>query len=261
MAVQKPINVPSPKYGTQLVNLVVTLILWTYFIFGFLCFFVLFYLTAYLFAKNRELAFQRLHHLFFRGFFALAKAIIPRHSWEIDETIRTIRSSVIICNHLSYLDPLILISLFGRHKTIVKTRFFHAPIFGWLIKTAGYLPSTTDEKFSYLMIKQIEQMNEYLKQGGNLIIFPEGTRSRAETIGPLNNGAFKISRLCQAPVKVLRIHNSHKLFAPGTFLFNTRQKNRIRVEFVESINPDYRGSMPSVSELENLVQQSFSLEN
>jgi 1-acyl-sn-glycerol-3-phosphate acyltransferase len=104
-------------------------------------------------------------------------------------------------------------------------------------------------------------MNEYLRQGGNLIIFPEGTRNRAENIGPLNNGALKIARLCHAPIKVLRIHNSDKLFAPGKFLFNTLIKNIIRVEFVDNINPDYRNSMPSVSDLENLVQQSFATGN
>nr|MBF0221453.1 1-acyl-sn-glycerol-3-phosphate acyltransferase [Desulfobulbaceae bacterium] len=195
MAVPKPTNVPLPRFGTQLVDLVVTLILWAYFIFGFLFFFVLLYLIAYLFSKNRELAFQRLHHIYYRVFFKLAKAIIPRHSWHIDTDILKIRSSVIICNHVSYLDPLIMISLFERHKTIVKTRFFHVPIFSWLMKTAGYLPSTTDEKFSYQMINQIEQMAEYLRQGGNLIIFPEGTRNSAEQIGPLNNGALKIARL------------------------------------------------------------------
>ena len=261
MAVRKATNTSSSGPGTQLVNLVITLILWTYFIFGFLFFFILFYLLAYLFSKDRELAFQRLHHLFYRGFFILVKAVIPRHSWQNDKDISKIRASVIICNHVSYLDPLIMISLFERHKTIVKTRFFHVPIFGWFMKTAGYLPSTTDEKFSYLMIKQVEQMKEYLRQGGNLIIFPEGTRNNAGKIGPLNNGALKIARLCQAPIKVLRIHNSDKLFAPGKFLFNTQTKNKIRVEFVDSINPDYQGSMPSVSELENLVQQSFATGN
>lgn len=261
MVAHKQIDLPSPGFGSQLVNLFVTLILWAYFIFGFLFFFVLFYLFAYLFSKNRELAFQRLHHLFYRGFFKLVKTISPRHSWQIDKDISKIRASVIICNHVSYLDPLIMISLFERHKTIVKTKFFHAPVFGWLMKTAGYLPSTNDPKFSCLMIKQIEQMNEYLRQGGNLIIFPEGTRNRAENIGPLNNGALKIARLCHAPIKVLRIHNSDKLFAPGKFLFNTLIKNIIRVEFVDNINPDYRNSMPSVSDLENLVQQSFATGN
>ncbi len=241
-------------------DFIVTFGLWFYFICGFFLFFLLFYLLAYLFSKNRELSFQRLNHLFYKSFLQLTRILVPKHSWQIDGDIAKIRSAVIVCNHVSYLDPLIIISLFARHKTIVKTRFFHVPVFGWLMKNAGYLPSSTDDKFTFLMIKHVERMNDYLLKGGNLIIFPEGTRNNTGNIGVFNKGAFKIARLCHAPIKVLRIRNSDKLFTPGKFLFNTRVNNKITVELVDSIEPDYLHAPPSVSELRNLVQKAFAVE-
>jgi len=258
MATHQPTNLPPTRSRFRFIDLIVTLTLWLYFIFGFLFFFSFFYLFSYLFARDRQLAFQRLNQLFYRGFFRLAKTIIPQHSWQIDKNLGKTRSSVIVCNHVSYLDPLIIISLFACHKTIVKTKFFHTPIFGWIMKTAGYLPSTTDGTFGYLMIEQMEQMEAYLKEGGNLIVFPQGTRNRDGGVSSFNTGAFKIAKLCQAPIKVLRIQNSDKLFTPGKFLFNTRIRNRISVVSIGTITPDYINNSPSVSELKELVQRCFA---
>ncbi len=232
-----------------------TIMLWAYFTVGFVVFFLIFYLAAWLFARDREVSFQRLNSRFYRGFIRLVRIIIPRHDWRIDDTIRHIRSSVIVCNHVSYLDPLILISLFDRHKTIVKSSFFHIPIFGWFLKTAGYLPSTAETPFSQMMIDQIEKMDDYLAAGGNLFIFPEGTRSRNGKIGTLNKGAFKIARLCKASIKVVRICNSDKLYTPGKFLFNTGTRNTITVMLTGQIDPDYGQNPPAASELELQVRR------
>jgi len=227
----------------------VTLLLWTYFTLGFVVFFSPFYLAAYLFSENREYAFQRLNHNFFKGFFFLIRVIIPGHKLRISGEIGSIRSSVIVCNHQSYLDPLLLISLFPRQKTIVKSTFFSVPILGWLLGQSGFLPSTSEDRLSELMIERLETMDDFLASGGNLFIFPEGTRSRDGTIGRLNKGAFKIAKLRRAPVKVLFIRNTNKLFKPGKFLFNTMASNTITVELIDSIDPEYQSDHFSISDL------------
>jgi 1-acyl-sn-glycerol-3-phosphate acyltransferase len=99
------------------------------------------------------------------------------------------------------------------------------------------------------MLRNIEAMDDYLASGGNFFVFPEGTRSRDGTIGPLNKGAFKIGRLCQAPIKVLFIRNTNNLLKPGKFLFNTCISNTISVELLASIEPDYQSGTFSSSEL------------
>ena len=232
----------------------VTLLLWGYFTLGFLIIFSPFYLAAYLFSENRENSFQRLNHQFYKGFFFLIRIFIPGQKWYIADKIKSIRSSVIVCNHLSYLDPLLLISLYPRHKTIVKSTFFSVPIFGWMLKRSGYIPSTSEGRLSELMIDSFETMDDFLASGGNLFIFPEGTRSRDGTIGRLNKGAFKIARLCQTPIKVLYIRNTNKLFTPGKFLFNTLVSNTITVEPITGIEPDYQSDKFSISELMSQVR-------
>ena len=232
----------------------VTLLLWGYFTLGFLIIFSPFYLAAYLFSENRENSFQRLNHQFYKGFFFLIRIFIPGQKWHIDGGIKSIRSSVIVCNHLSYLDPLLLISLYPRHKTIVKSTFFSVPIFGWMLKRSGYITSTSEGRLSELMIDSFETMDDFLASGGNLFIFPEGTRSRDGSISRLNRGAFKIAKLCRTPIKVLYINNTNKLFTPGKFLFNTMVSNTITVEPITGIEPDYQSDKFSISELMSQVR-------
>lgn len=235
-----------------------TLTCWAWFIFGFILFYSWRYLACALFMKNPEIHFQRMNCHFYRIFFRIVGVTAPRQKIEIDDKIVAIRSSVIVCNHLSYLDPLLLIALFQRHRTIVKTRFFGTPIFGWMITRSGYLPATSEGRFSRLMIAQMETMEPYLKAGGNLFIFPEGTRSRDGKIGNLNEGAMKIARMCKAPIYVLQLSNTDKLFTPGKFFFNTRAHNTISVKIIDRIEPDYRNNPPSTARLVEQVRQAFA---
>lgn len=255
---QIPDHNSRQRLTDRVLDSVVTLACWTWFIFGFLFFFSWAYLAAAVFAKKPETHFQQLNYYFFRIFFRVVGTTAPRQKFAIDDKIASIRSSVVVCNHLSYLDPLLLIALFPRQKTIVKPRFFSTPIFGWMIKKSGYLPASSEGRFSRLMIEQMESMGSYLNAGGNLFVFPEGTRSRDGKVGNLNQGALKIARMCKAPLYVLQLHNTDKLFTPGKFLFNSRIQNTIRIKIIDHIEPDYHNNPPSTTKLEQQVRQAFS---
>lgn len=240
------------------IDCLATLTCWAWFIFGYFLFFSWRYLAAALFDKDPEAGFQRITNRFYRIFFRIVKVTAPRHAIMIDDEVAAIRSAVIVCNHLSYLDPLLMIALFQRHKTIVKARFFGMPIFGWIIRKSGYLPSTSEGRFSKMMIEQMETMPSFLATGGNLFVFPEGTRSRDGKLGMLHNGVFKIARMCKAPIYVLQVNNTDKLFTPGKFLFNTRIQNSISVKIIDRIEPDYVNNPPSAAQLEQRVRQAYA---
>jgi len=225
----------------------VTLLLWFYFICGSICFFFFLYLPAYFLAADRETVFQKLNHLHMKIFFAWMRRLVSRTEFAIQREVREINSSVIVCNHLSYLDPILLISLLPRQRTIVKKTFFKVPFFGWPLNNAGYVPSAPSEMLGPAMINNLESIKAYLASGGNLFIFPEGTRSRNGRLAPFNKGVFSIARYCDAPLKLIFIKNTDQLFRPGSFLFNSRDFNRIEVKLLGALEPDYQRNDFSIS--------------
>lgn len=226
----------SLKRFKPVADVIVPLVCWIYYIPGYLLFFFPVYLAAFIFSENRERAWQKLNHLFHKSFFRLVQGITPGLSIQIADAAASIRSAVIVSNHVSYLDPILLVSLYEKQKTIVKSIFFKLPVFGWILKTSGYIPSTLGQ--SSEMIGRIENLGAYLASGGNLFIFPEGTRSRNGRIGRFNKSAFKIALNCRAPIYILFIQNTDRLFPPGRFRFNTCIPNTIRVELIGRMDPD-----------------------
>jgi 1-acyl-sn-glycerol-3-phosphate acyltransferase len=225
----------------------ITLLIWAYFLLGSTVFFLFFHLPAYLFSKNRARSFQNLNHINMKIFFALTRFLIPSTKFKIQKEIRQIKSSVIVCNHLSYLDPILLISLFKRNCTIVKSTFFRVPFFGWLLRNSCSMPSESNELMGQAMVENLEYIKKHLAAGGNFFVFPEGTRSRDGRLGPFNKGVFSIARYCNAPLKLVYIKNTNKLYQPGTFLFNAHDHIEIEVELIGSLKPDYRSDNFSIS--------------
>jgi 1-acyl-sn-glycerol-3-phosphate acyltransferase len=242
-------------------DFLITLALWAYFTAGFVLLFAPFYLWAGIFSRDRERAFQQLNNRFYRGFFFLVRRLMPGHRWHIQPEVLDIRSAVVVCNHRSYLDSILLISLYARHNTIVKSRLLDIPLFGRMLQWSGYIPSSSEGRFAAMMIQRIEGMEAFLAGGGNLIVFPEGTRSRDGRIGALNKGAFKIARRFRAPVKVLFVRNTDRMFRRGSFSFDTRGPNTIRLELVGSVDAAAGGETGDLPQVMGRVRAMLESKN
>lgn len=239
-------------------DLVVTLILWGYYTVGFIVLFAPFYIAARWWAKDVGRTYQALNARFYRWFFVLLRRLVPACRWRVDAAVQTIHGAVVVANHISYLDPILLISLFPMHTTIVKRRLFRIPLYGRILRLSGYIPASVDGSLKDLMLDAMERMPAMLSRGGSLIVFPEGTRSRDGRVGPLNRGAFKIARRCRAPIHVVGLANTDRLFRPGRFLFDTCSANTVRVDHLATVEPAYDDPEFSLNDLIDRVHRWLS---
>jgi len=247
---------PLLRFSQRIVNFCLTIFLWSYFLFGYLFILLLFFIPSYLHLKSSGAALQKMNHIHLKCFFAWLGFLAPGTKFRIDANVQGLRSSIIVCNHLSYLDPILLVSLFDRQTTIVKNTFFSVPIFGWFLRKAGYVPSSPSEMYGPAMIAHLEAIKRHLAAGGNLFVFPEGTRSRGGLL-PFNKGVFSIARYCNTGLKLVFIHGTDKLFRPGAFSFRMHGKNTIAVELIASLTPDYQAKDFSVSALADQARLIF----
>jgi len=242
----------------RLVDLLVTLTIWAYFTVGYVIFFSPIHIYAFFFSSHRQTSFQKINSFFYRLFFGILNRLSCGLTMDIPDDVRAIRGAVIVSNHISYLDPILLISLFPRQKTIVKGIFFSVPIFGWVLKYSGYIPSSRGGTVSADMLTHMEELGRYFKSGGNLFVFPEGTRSRDGRMGKFQRGAFRIARRYKAPVVALRIRGTDGVFPPGKFIFHTCDRSAISVTVVGELKPDAEYETRPVSAMAEEVRALYS---
>jgi 1-acyl-sn-glycerol-3-phosphate acyltransferase len=250
-------GVPLPI--RRIVDVLVTSAAWLYFIIGFFVFFLPGLLAGLLAGGGFRAAVQRTYHWFFRGFFALVVALGPGLRRRIDPAVRGIRGAVVISNHVSYLDPLLMVALFPRQTTFVKRGFFRVPLFGWCLRAVGYLPAGSDDGLDPAALRRIEALGEHLRAGGIVFLFPEGHRGPPGSIGSFRKGAFRLARRFGVPVELLLIRNTDALFTPGRFLFRTCVPNTIEVERIGSLRfaGDAGDDGPALSSRIEEAQQAY----
>ncbi len=109
------------------------------------------------------------------------------------------RSRLIIANHPTLLDVVLLMSLNPRIRCIVKHQIWSNPFLGGVVRAAGYIRNDLP---SDLMIRACA---DALADGSNLLVFPEGTRSAPDQMGHFQRGFANIAILTATDVRLVLI--------------------------------------------------------
>src|SRR5450432_4103004 len=133
------------------------------------------------------------------------KIINPQH-----EDFR--KPAVLIANHQSFLDILIMTMLYPKIVMLTNNWVWNSPFFGRLVRMAGYYP----------VARGIENSTGYLEQqvkdGYSIAVFPEGTRSADERIKRFHKGAFYIAEKLELDILPVLIHGTGYTMSKGDFL-------------------------------------------
>ena len=134
---------------------------------------------------------------------------------------------VIISNHQSILDILLINCLRYRFKWISKIENMKLPFLGWYLRMADYITVNRGNKES--KEEMMEKSYQCLKHGTSIMMFPEGTRSVDREIGFFKRGAFQLAISTNRPILPILIDGSGGVLPKHGLIFSTGHKIMIRV--------------------------------
>ncbi len=120
---------------------------------------------------------------------------------------------VVIANHQSILDILLLSRLPREMKWVAKEELFDIPWVGWMLRMSGDIPIRRGDPESGG--EALGRARAYLARGMSVMIFPEGTRSRTGKLLPFRSGAFRLAVETGAPVLPVAVHGTARGMPKG----------------------------------------------
>ena len=109
--------------------------------------------------------------------------------------------AVLVCNHVSYVDALILAGAIHRPVRFVMLRsIYDLPLLNYLFRAGGAIPICSRKESEEVYHSAFIKMGQYLEQGELVCIFPEGGLTRNGDIGPFQPGIEKIIKNHPVPV-------------------------------------------------------------
>ena len=155
--------------------------------------------------------------------------LIPIWKIDIEGREKTVKGTtyVIISNHQSILDILLLNCLKYKFKWISKIENIKVPVLGWYLKMAGYITVNRGNEES--KAEMFERSLSTLKKGISIMIFPEGTRSPDKEIAFFKRGAFQLAIDANVTILPVLIDGTGGILPKHGLIFGSGHHIRIRV--------------------------------
>ena len=113
------------------------------------------------------------------------------------------RPFVVVSNHESFADILLISHLPWEMKWLSKAELFRIPVMGWMMWLAGDIPVWRG--FGPSAVEALARCREALRNRVSVMIFPEGTRSKTAELLPFKDGAFRLAIEAGVPILPLAL--------------------------------------------------------
>ncbi len=146
--------------------------------------------------------------LFFRKIGVVAATLNPLWRFRVSGVMPPDprRPFVVVSNHESFVDILLISHLPWEMKWLSKVEILRIPVLGWDMVLAGDIPVERGTRKSAL--KAMRRCQEVLATRVSVIIFPEGTRSTTDEMLPFKEGAFRLAVEAGVPILPLVVRGT-----------------------------------------------------
>ena len=185
---------------------------------------IIVWFLSYPFDRDRKL----IHRLLMYQSFMLSY-LIPIWKIHIEgrEKAKKGTTYVIISNHQSMLDIIIINCLRYKYKWISKIENFKVPVIGQYLKMADYI--IVDRSDDESKTEMLERSYDCLKKNISIMMFPEGTRSQNNEIGFFRRGAFQLALQAEVPILPVIIDGTGGILPKHGLIFGSGFQIRIKV--------------------------------
>jgi 1-acyl-sn-glycerol-3-phosphate acyltransferase len=150
-------------------------------------------------------AISRVYRVFWRT--AQATGLLRMDASAVD-SLRDERGLIIVSNHPTVLDALMLVARLPRAACLMKANLMRNPFLGPATRLARYIRNDT-------AVGTIRCCVRDLRAGGQLVLFPEGTRTMDHPVNAFKPGITKIAKLAKAPIQVVWIDTDSPYLSKG----------------------------------------------
>jgi 1-acyl-sn-glycerol-3-phosphate acyltransferase len=144
---------------------------------------------------------------------------------------------ILVANHQSWLDPLVLMGIEPRLAGPVRRYMLRVPIFGTVVRLAGFFQSDVGE------LPSLEEMARCVAtaraRGGSLLFFPEGTRSRDGELGAFHRGAFRTAFDHGLAIEPVVIEGLDRVLPRHGPIVQSYGRALVRVRYLAAIEPPF----------------------
>ncbi|MES2260670.1 MAG: MFS transporter [Pseudomonadota bacterium] len=110
-------------------------------------------------------------------------------------------AAVLVCNHVSYVDAIVIGAASPRPiRFVMDHRIFKLPLLGWIFRTAKAIPIAPAKEDPWLMEKAFIDIAQALHEGDLVCIFPEGRLTTTGEVNEFKGGISKIIERSKVPV-------------------------------------------------------------
>jgi 1-acyl-sn-glycerol-3-phosphate acyltransferase len=184
-------------------RLVATAISFGLFGFGGLIMALLYFPAVNLFVRNpvaRASLAQASVHRIWRLYIEIMRALgVLTFEGKGLETLKDLRGCVVVANHPSLLDVVFLMAFMRRTRAVVKAGVWRNPFMTGVVTAANYIPNLGDPQ------RLVDDCAQALREGANLCIFPEGSRTPPGVRRQYQRGFANAALAAGAPVQIVTI--------------------------------------------------------
>jgi 1-acyl-sn-glycerol-3-phosphate acyltransferase len=184
---------------------------------------------------------------------------LPFIKLEVDRSRRlsSAESLVLVMNHQSFLDPIVMLSLEPRLSGPARGYMFRVPIVRSVLKLGRFFLSDSGEPAP--LDRMREGVQEALDRRGALLFYPEGSRTRTGEIADFRHGAFRMAVEYQLPIQPVVTDGLNRVLPPGSLILQTLGRHPVQVRYLDPIEPPYEDGLQRrvVRELAQQVRLSM----